>query len=260
MSYIAFELDALNKAPAVARAARVSEDSIIGGLARMWAYAFREQADTLSRLQVAGFFDVQADVVPALMAFGFIEENGEGFRVRGADRYKRVSDARRKGAEKTNAAKRERAVERRSSDAQATLKSVDERALNDALTPSTEHRTPNTITTTTVAPEPKQRLAVVYAKPDKEPDLWLAEDFFAWAQWKRQEAGLMGEKQRPRDLGSWFSVALMELGGNVEVLQEAFYRFGDDKFWQAKTPALPFAGFMSQWERFIPRGGSRAQP
>ena len=110
-----------------------------------------------------------------------------------------------------------------------------------------------------MAPPPRQHLAVVYEKPDKATDLWGADDFFAWAQWKRQEAGLMGEKQRPRDIGTWFSAALMELGGNVEALQEAFYRFGDDKFWQAKTPALPFAGFMSQWDRFIPRGGARAQ-
>lgn len=109
------------------------------------------------------------------------------------------------------------------------------------------------------APPPKQHLAVVYEKPDKELEVWTAEDFFSWAQWKRQEAGLIGEKQRPRDLSAWYSTALMELGGNVEVLQEAFYRFGEDKFWQAKTPALPFAGFISQWDRFIPRGGSHAQ-
>lgn len=179
MSYIAFELDALNKAPAVARAARVSEDVIIGGLARMWAYCFREQAETLTALQVAGFFAVESDVVAALAAFGFLEEAGEVVRVRGADRYKRVADARRKGAEKTNAARRERTVERRSSDAQATLnarsKSVNERTLNDALTPSTEHRAPKVKALAPAAPsQPRDsdRLAAVFSEVTGQAYLW----------------------------------------------------------------------------------------
>lgn len=111
----------------------------------------------------------------------------------------------------------------------------------------------------TPPPPPKSRVPVVYEAPTKDIELWQADDFFAWAQWKRQEAGLVGEVQRPRDLNAWFSTALMTLNGNTEALREAFFRFGEDKFWQAKTPALPFAGFISQWDRFVPRGAVHAQ-
>lgn len=107
----------------------------------------------------------------------------------------------------------------------------------------------------TPPPVVRELSPVVFVKPDKPPDLWTSDDFYAWAQFKRQEAGFVGERQRPRGLGAWFSAALMTLGGDIGALQEAFYRFGDDKFWQAKTPPLPFAGFVSQWDRFAPQRG-----
>jgi hypothetical protein len=157
-SYIAFDLDALNVARDVGAAAGIPEERVTHGLLRMWAWCFREKTEHVTATHVRGFFG--ADAVTSLMAFGFLATAADGFdlapeaafRVRGAERYLRISEARKRGADKTNSAKRERAVsvapaavERRSSDAQATLKSVNERALNDALTPSTEHRAPNTI-------------------------------------------------------------------------------------------------------------------
>ena len=96
-SYIAFDLDALNKAPSAARAARVAEDVIIGGLARMWAHCFREKTASLSSIQVAGFFATDADTVPALVAFGFLEQASGTLRVKGADRYLRITEGRSKG-------------------------------------------------------------------------------------------------------------------------------------------------------------------
>jgi hypothetical protein len=42
-------------------------------------------------------------------------------------------------------------------------------------------------------------------------------------------------------------------------LQEAFYRFGEDAYWQARTPPLPFAGFISQWGKYLPAGGADAR-
>jgi hypothetical protein len=95
MSYIAFELDALNVAPAVARSARVGEEIIISGLVRMWAWCFREKTDTITADQLRGHFG--ADVAPALVAFRFLEAVGESWRVRGAQRYLRISEGRSKG-------------------------------------------------------------------------------------------------------------------------------------------------------------------
>jgi hypothetical protein len=99
---------------------------------------------------------------------------------------------------------------------------------------------------------------VVVVEPETPPDAWTGEDFWQWAQWKRQEAHLVVERRHPdtRKLSSWYSSALGTLGGDIEALKEAFYRFGDDKHWQSATPPLPFAAFMSQWDRFVPRRGS----
>ncbi len=165
MSYIAFDLDALNVARDVGAAAGIPEERVTHGLLRMWAWCFREKTEHVTATHVRGFFG--ADAVASLVAFGFLA-TAEGFdcapettfRVRGAERYLRISEARRRGAEKTNAAKRERAVKRRSSVAQASLKSVIERALPDALTPSTEHRAPLEAS----APRESDRLCADFAE------------------------------------------------------------------------------------------------
>lgn len=109
------------------------------------------------------------------------------------------------------------------------------------------------------APEPERVPViagpVVYVKPTSDPELWLAEDFFAWAQAKRQEAGLLGERQVPRGLSAWWSTARQTT--SAEALQEAFVRFGNDPHWTQKaTPPCPFSGFLKQWDRFVPAGGA----
>jgi len=96
MSYIAFDLDALNRAPAAARAAGVREEDIIAGLVRLWAWCFREKVARVDADQVRGHFG--ADVSRALTAFGFLEPDpAGGWRVKGADRYLRIADGRSKG-------------------------------------------------------------------------------------------------------------------------------------------------------------------
>ena len=95
MSYIAFDLDAINVARDVGAAAGLPEERITHGLLRMWAWCFREKRDTVQAIQVHGFFGAAA--APALVAFGFLAVSGDDFRVRGADRYLRVAEGRRKG-------------------------------------------------------------------------------------------------------------------------------------------------------------------
>lgn len=93
--------------------------------------------------------------------------------------------------------------------------------------------------------------------PTTEPTTWSAEDFWRWAQGRRRQAGLMIERwPHPSKLGTWWASA--RAVAEVDLLQEAFYRYGDDKFWQAKTPPLPFQGFISQWDRFLPKGRPNA--
>lgn len=172
MSYIAFDLDALNVVPDAARAAGVSQGDLAHGLLKLWAWCFRSEKTEVSSTHLAGFFG--GEVGPSLEAFGFLERVTDGWRVRGAERYLRIKDARRRGAEATNAARGKRArsdsganAQSRSrasgSDAGATLN----RTLNDALTPSTEHRAPNTV---------KETVADATRHPPRETDL-LCDDF-----------------------------------------------------------------------------------
>lgn len=169
MSYIAFDLDALNAAPNVARAARVSEDTIIGGLLRLWAHAFRCKADVLDELEVRGCFDSAADVMPALKAFGFLAEAPKGkIRVRGAERYLRISEARSKGGKAASGNLKRGTLQPGCqpelvpgySPAPAGTQPGVSPGYSPALTPSTEHLAPNT---------ESKSIAPLFASPTPEP-------------------------------------------------------------------------------------------
>ena len=100
MSYIAFDLDALNVVESVAKAAgSTNADAVAHGLLKLWAWCFREGTDRVSDLHLSGFFG--RGTGPALQAFGFVESlDGETWRVRGADRYLKVREAQRLGGKK----------------------------------------------------------------------------------------------------------------------------------------------------------------
>lgn len=148
MSYIAFELDALNVVPSVAAAAGMRAGDISYGLLTMWAYCFREETAQISPLHVIGFFG--AECAPALVAFGFLEPAEGGFRVRGAERYLRVKQAQREGGKKGRALSSSRlgrnADDTSGSTSGSTLRSTSgsTSGSQQALTPNTEHRAPNT--------------------------------------------------------------------------------------------------------------------
>lgn len=95
MPYIAFDLDALSRAPAVARASSIPEDHVISGLVRLWAWCFKEKVDKANTMQVRGHF--AGDCISALEAYGFLEKIGEDWRIRGASRYLRINEGRIKG-------------------------------------------------------------------------------------------------------------------------------------------------------------------
>lgn len=170
MSYIAFDLDALNQAPAVARAAGVDENLVIAGLARMWAWCFRTKTDAISETHARGFFG--ADVVDALLTFDFLAESaGEGvYRVRGADRYLQVSKARSENGKKAAASgnlKRGKSRPAAGGGAGATFPNSaqpspqcgpalppTEPQQTPSPTPSTKHLTPSTIEKDVAGSEP----------------------------------------------------------------------------------------------------------
>lgn len=105
-----------------------------------------------------------------------------------------------------------------------------------------------------------QSLPVTILAPTSPASSWVADDFWRWAQARRIAAGFVAEKHPGQRLTGWYSAVLLTLNGDVDRLQEAFYAFGDDAYWQKpkQPPPLPFAGFMSQWERYVPRGSDAA--
>lgn len=128
------------------------------------------------------------------------------------------------------------------------------------VAPEPKKRRACAIIDTTGEPEPEPERVpviagpVVYEKPALDPELWHGDEFFSWAQAKRQEAGLLGEREVPRGLSAWWSTARMS--ASAAALQEAFIRFGNDPHWTKATPPCPFRGFLKQWDRFVPAGGA----
>jgi hypothetical protein len=141
--YLQVDLDAKKQIPRVARAAGL-EVAVVGwGLLELWEHAWNKKTDTVGAMALAGCFGPSDRIAEALVEHGFLEPVEDGYRVRGADKYLRISAARSRGARSTNERRKTTApvsLVPRMSDAQATQ----ERRSEGALTPSTEHRAPST--------------------------------------------------------------------------------------------------------------------
>lgn len=149
MPYLAVELDAVNLAPLVGRGAGIDEDAALAGLVRLWALCFRTKQDHVTAARLVALFGGEpACVAAALVEFGFLEPQGDGWRVRGAQRYLRLQEAWSKGghAAKSNlipgAAHRQKPSA--PADEQPMSSPTPPIGCPSALTPSTEHQTPNT--------------------------------------------------------------------------------------------------------------------
>jgi len=131
--FIAVDLKVIEGlAGSVARASGTSEDAVLAGLLRTWHRCWSDEIDILSAVELAGLFSApdQPLLASALESFGFIEPVENGSRIRGAARYLRLKESRRRGATLTN---EKRALERRS---KATLSDAPATLLSDALSPS----------------------------------------------------------------------------------------------------------------------------
>lgn len=293
-SYIAFELKALEDAPNVARGAGVSEDTIIAGMARMWAHAWRAKSASVQAVHVRGFFG--ADVSEVLVAFGYLARTEDGLRIRGADRYLRIARARSEGGKKASG-NLKRGAERPgsspapagsqpehlpgsdtaeigprlvplepedtpgSSPAPAGGQPGEGPGCGPALTSSIEHRDLKNVRTYVRTPrlpivdEPARPPLQHIEAPDTPPDDWGAEEFWRWYQAERVD-GVDGLPQERPPHPRKLSAWWAEARGQctVEQLQEAAHRFGAEPYWCQASPPVPFVGFMSQWSRFVTPG------
>jgi len=266
-SYIAFELDALNVVPSVAAAAGMRPSDVSHGLLMMWAWCFRESAERVTAVHVRGFFGT--DCCDALTAFGFLKPDSDGFVVRGADRYRRVSEARSAGGKKASG-NLKRGTQRPTT--QPGLEPGDfpgslPAAAGDqpgnapgslpALTPSTEHRAPNTESKAAEKdqPPPKTLALAAFAIEGPDPERmesWSAQEFWKAFELERRANGFPPEKwPAPNSLRDWWTEARGAF--DVRVLGMAASNYYRDAHWQQARPPCPWAGFAKQWAKFLPR-------
>lgn len=147
MSHIAVDLKVIEvKAPAVARAAGVDPDRVLAGLVRLWHRCWSCKSDTLNPIELAGIFGTDRidSITNALLAFDLLADAEDlGWRVRGADRYLRIQAGRSKGGKSASGNLK------RGKKSPAALRltpgspPADSRLVS-GLSPSTEHRAPNT--------------------------------------------------------------------------------------------------------------------
>lgn len=280
MPFLRFELDALALVPKVARSAEVPEGVIAWGLLQMWEWCWREKTTRVTPTQLRGFFGCEPS--EALRAFGFIHMTlpERDFFVRGAEKHLRVSAARAAGGHAAKrhlvpGGKKTASAEQLSGQMPSGCPAPAQEPARQPLGSTASSQQPTALEERTyvseapaapdgqppAAPMPgKAPGAPVAAKAPHVPNVpaapttpregWLFPDFWGWAQHKRHQAGLVPEPPPNMSKGSsWWSTARSV--ASTDELCAGFLDFGDDPYWQGKRPALPFAGFMSQWHRFV---------
>lgn len=153
MPYLAFDLDAKKRVPRVARALGVEPGIIAWGLLEIWEHAWEAKADVVTDLTLTCCFGPTNEVRAALVDQGFIEQVESGWRIRGASRYLRISQTRSDaGKTRTASAKRdargrlvagECAGEPEAPASKSPAHAGEPASSGLALTPSTQHPTPN---------------------------------------------------------------------------------------------------------------------
>ncbi len=168
MAYIAFDMDAMRLVPQVAQAASMEPPVVGWGLVQLWQFCWLQKTETVTATHLKGFFG--GDISDALLAFGFLERSNKGFRVRGADRYLRIQKAQADAGKRASDNLKQNSkteppaitrpdrpllggadagfrVEPEPSRNLAGTQPGPSRSQKPALTPNTEHRTPNEKTT-----------------------------------------------------------------------------------------------------------------
>lgn len=266
MSYIAFELSALETAPDMARAAGIPEDTAIAGLVRMWAWCWRAKTDVVHPVALRGFFGT--DAVDALSAFGFLDTTGQSIRVKGAERYLRIVEARREngkraaaggnlkrgGRGKTTLPDSPTALQQLSSSSPVAIGALLESVSNSspALSSSIEHRIEEES-----LPPPVETLSVGRRLPSvaPTPETAAAElegdgqggfpptglGFCGWWQSERRQRGLTTEYFAIPEVVAFHDSCVQEVG--LPRFQAAAVAYFEDEYFRAR--GWPIRVFMS---------------
>lgn len=242
-------------------------------------------ADASLRFKLASGKDVEPVV---LVRLGLLEQRPDGFRVRGMSRYfapiaERIESRARavKGGKASAESRRKASGTAQPSGGRGSVPGSE--GSSDPVRTASEpppNREPNRDGTATEAqPNPiGQRSAVSGQRASKEeeapspeepavaafhiepPDIgaidsWSKEDFWKAAELTRRKWGFPPQKwPNPITLSKWWGEARAE--AEVRELALAFQDFAKAKHWREAKPPAPFAGFMSQWNNFLPRRAS----
>ena len=266
MSFIQVELDAYDRAEGVAGLLGVPTREVMGGLALLWRWCWKEKTDICGEAHLRGFFGGEGrSVVEALEAFRFIERTGDGCRVRGAERYLRISKARAEaGRSRAASAKRDERGRLRPAIAgevldappakhqRPTSSTSEQRTSDPAISeppPPTSSSEPATSDGLVVVEKfwTKRMDAIGTTPMDVELERvasWqpTVDGLWEMLQTKRELLGLKREGRRPGGFEDWALRALTDPG--PEGIAEAVDGFLGDP--SIKTPNWPTAVLTSE--------------
>ena len=241
MSYITVDLKVIEvQGPAMARALGVDENTVLAGLLRLWHRCWSLKTDTITTLEVRGFLS-HPDACAAMEAFGFLAPTGDGkWRVKGADTYLRVREARAKGGA-ARAASAGRSAGQFTSTTPAQHQQDTSTA--PALTPNTEHRTPNTFKDKDMSDTalPVEPLALEFQEPPSPSrpkseqllDELTDDEFQVFEHWRIHcdHRGARATKERKKLIAKWLKVySVLELQHAIEGCGESpFHRGANDR-------------------------------
>lgn len=171
MPYLQVDLDAMRKWPMVAAGLGVSEGDVYRGFMKLWETAWREKSSAVSLLYLECLFGMPGRgerCAEILCGFGFLEEKDGGLRICGAEKYLMAQEARSRGGKMAAAngnlkrgkvagkpPKRTKSSSSPPEPSSSSWKPAGSQlestpSCGPALTPNTQHPTPNIETNTSV--------------------------------------------------------------------------------------------------------------
>lgn len=237
MPFLAFDLDAKKRVPAAARAAGVEPGVVAWGLLEVWEHVWSTKSDVVSDIVFEGCFGPSPRMRTVMTAYGFVEPVDEGVRVKGADRYLRVRQARSNGghAAKENLIPGGQRKANEPSPEELPLGSFSAAAekvarLELGSTPNTEHRTPKEEKEETLSADADPRAA----DPSELQTLWNDVAHPSLPRWKD-----MTDKRRPKAIARLEERSLEDWANVIQrISASAFCRGERSSGWRANPDWL----------------------
>lgn len=280
MPYLAFDLDAKKRAARAAAGLSVHPGQVAWGLLELWEHAWEAKSETVDALTLSCCFGPDPRVPGVLEAMGFVTAEPDGrFRVRGADRYLRITEARTKaGKARAATAKRDDAGKLVAKDAPVVLDGPTPQNQHQsstqpahagnvtsgqpALTPSTEHRAVNDVLRAVAplsadAPQQRPELTLEPVKQVRDRKPSAQEQLAKRLEDQRiQVLGNVVPDEHPVKRLNPMLQPLLKF--DPDVVAEAHRLYLDDTYALDLDPPCPLPFFVSQVSRWISKATREA--